>query len=935
MPVDITQRTIRVRQKSPGLFTQFRHIDLDAKKGIAAIYGKLRNSGRWLIQSLIFSREKQWTPSRVRTWVTTHNFVYPAKEQIHTKVTSPVVIDAVLEGHDDAYNILDVVILRSGPGKNQVFLEATGEVYTENFPREILPSLGEALEGINIEVYTVEGSDGEKVFMHPTSEINKQTPVGLVSHQVGFLKNVQIEEQGESPVLRAKAFFNDSHIAQDLRAVVRTAIEKAAKYVPAPSINGMMLWNPEHRDGYNFFDALKVLSMRSVEFVSRPAAGGAIYAVIEGERNMNFLEIIKAYCRRYAINGNYETTQSRLFFDSIEKPNDTLVKVMAAYGEGEQGDESAALQTLAASVDLDDLQLSAPKSPEPQESQEPGTQSEPQAKAETQPQLAQEPTVQPQSQPQLQTQPQPQIGQQVLQQLQVLQKVSEQNAEFAKQQTDVNKLLLDYVAGDKARQNRESLVREVSEAVNVGLPAHRVAYWREMIQRGQVTSLEALRIFLDHDKTIEQAREAEVLENIKELPVSTRHLAGITTPFDEADVPYLRAKQLFMVDCTEAEQDNIRKRGIRPYRTLDDMYQDLCPGDPEYTGMPFGGGPKFEQWRSRLVVRGVTEGVTAGSEVVTTSDFAGIFLQVVGELGVQRWEMLDRSAIELCELGPNFQNYVDANVVVHGAAPDMGTATESGGYPELETGARQSVTTRASKYGGIMRWSEDVVIDNRLDLINQDVLSQVDSTWRAVIRKIVDTLMGWTATGINTATFDDGHGVIYQAPGTPTGNIRRNYIQGDGRDYNTLVNLVTYMKQQADIAKAGQTPQPLTMMPGKVVCESMAWSQVDDNFTMRYKPGTENEPNKLRQPNGVAPQVVGVHQSFLHGRSDFVCVIPDPRVHGVVRYQRFRGLASPQTIWQNQPDVGRAFENGELAIKFRFPVRVTLLRPKGAFAAFS
>jgi len=475
----------------------------------------------------------------------------------------------------------------------------------------------------------------------------------------------------------------------------------------------------------------------------------------------------------------------------------------------------------------------------------------------------------------------------------------------------------------------------VNEAVADGLPDHRRGYWLQMINAGQIKEAGILKMFLEGDKKVEGSHAMQVQENFRDLPVATRHLAGITVAFDEAEVPYLRAKQLFQVDCTEEEKGIVTKRGLRAYTSLEDMYQDLCPADPDYTGMPFGGDSRFEQWKTRLITRGVVEGVTSGADTVSSNDFAGIFLQVVGELGVQRWEILDKAAIDLCEVGPNFQNYVDANVVVHGAAPDMEEATEAGGYPELGVGARQSVTTRASKYGGIMRWSEDVIIDNRLDLINQDVLSQVDATWRAVIRKIIDTLMGWTAaTGINTATHDDGNGVIYQVPGTASGDKRRNHVVGDGRQYNILVMLVNFMMQQSDIYKAGQTPQPLTLLPGKVLCETTSWSQVDDNFTMKYKPGTENESNKLRQPNGQSPQIIGVHQSFLHGRSDFVGVFPDPRKHGVIRLQKFRGLTTPSITWQNKPDIGRVFENGELAVKFRFPVRITLLRPKGAYAAF-
>jgi len=965
MPVDITKDVIRVRQRDPKLFTKFRQFTLSAAKKIRADYGQLRTSGKWIIQSLIFDREK-WNMDTVRSWITSHHYIYPAKESTHSdKLTSPFIIDTVVESHDESFNVLDVAIIKAGEGKNHIFLEQDGQFYTENFPPAIVPELLQVLDGIGMEVYVLEGQEGEKQYVHPSAEINRQTPAGLIPHQVALLKELWIDgEGGQEPTLRAKAVLNQTQSAKDLREVYRTAVEQGVKSIPAPSINGMMLWEPQRRNNRNFFDALKVLSMRSVEFVSRPAAGGAVYAVIEGAR-MNFFELLKSYCTKFVLKANFDADTPALFLESIVEPNDVLKEVQVAFGEGQ--DETAAMAALAGAAIsagiMDEGQTTPPAtSPMAPSSPPPATPPvippmAPTTPAGLIPHQATPPSTPPVSPP---TAPpvtlpatppatveldgdlegdtgtrEPGMSEQVLEQMKALQVITSQNASTLQQQTSINQMLLKYVENDQGAKREQTMVNMVNEAVADGLPEHRQGYWLQMINAGQIKEAGVLKMFLDGDKKVEGSHTRQVQENFRDLPVATRHLAGITVAFDEAEVPYLRAKQLFQVDCTEEEKGIVTKRGLRAYTSLEDMYQDLCPADPDYTGMPFGGDSRFEQWKTRLITRGVVEGVTSGADTVSSNDFAGIFLQVVGELGVQRWEILDKSAIDLCENGPNFQNYVESNVVVHGAAPDMEEATEASGYPELGVGARQSVTTRASKYGGIMRWSEDVIIDNRLDLINQDVLSQVDATWRSVIRKIIDTLMGWTAaTGINTATHDDGNGVIYQAPGTAAGDKRRNYVVGDGREYNILVTLVNYMMQQSDIYKAGQTPQPLTLLPGKVLCETTSWSQVDDNFTMKYKPGTENESNKLRQPNGQTPQVIGVHQSFLHGRSDFVCVIPNPAIHGVIRLQKFRGLTTPSITWQNKPDIGRVFENGELAVKFRFPVRITLLRPKGAYAAF-
>lgn len=982
MPVDITKDFFRIRQKNPKLFMQFRNITLSSPKGISAIYGKLRATKKWVIQSLLFSRKK-WDMTRVRAWIKSHNYVFPAKASVRPgKLTSPFVIDTVVENHDVEYNVIDVVVIRDGPGKNQIYLEADGQVYIENFTAEAVHALAETLEGVGLEVYVVEGQEGGKQYVHPSAEINRQTPVGLVPHQVGFLKDLWVDTTSEAGklLLRAKAYLNQSQFAKDLRAVIRAAFEQGARYIPAPSINGMMLWSPQRRNDRNFFDALKVLSMRSVEFVSRPAAGGAIYAVIEGER-MNFLELLKQYCKQFAITGNFDADTPASFLESVKQPDETVNKISAVFGADQ--DEATAMAILAEaalSAGLDTGEGEGTQEPgaaaspsEPPEGSSIG-QEPPAAGIPQSPPAPQEPsgtpdgvvtTPQPQTPPPqpmagtgqapaspVQTPPpsspspppQPMgtegqnpsggegaINAQVVQQLGTLTRLAQQNAGFIAQQTNVNKMLLDYVANDQHTRRKDAMVAMVNEAVSQGLPEHRKAYWMKMVETGQIAEANSLKVFLDADKETESTHELQVLENFKDLPVSTRHLAGITIGASERDIPFVRTKMLFQLPCTEAEQTLVTQRGVRPYMSLDDMYKDLVPGDSEYTGVPYGGqGPQYQRWYQRFV----TEGVAAGDEVVKSTDFANILLQVVGELGLSRWEMLDKSFLDLCETGPNFANYIDSNVVVYGSAPDMKEWTEDGGYEDLEAGARKPVTTQVKDWGGIMRWSKRVVIDNRLDMITEDVNAQIDATWRTVGRAVFDKILGWgipvgsSDPIINGLKMQDGNGVLYQA-----GGIRRNYVDGDGRMYGNLVKLLNLMMEQEDIAKPTQDPQMLVLVPGMVVCVNTAWAVINGYWNAQYKPGTENEPNELGLPNNQKPTVVGVHQGFLRDRKDFVAMLPVPALKGVLRVQYFNGQTQPKITWQNQPPMGRVFENGEIAAQFDFPLRITLIREKGAYSS--
>lgn len=75
MPIDITDRYIRIRVKNPESFIEgsFVTIELSKEKGISAIMGKLRDDpdGRMKIQTYLFDKEK-WTVDKARRWVEEH-----------------------------------------------------------------------------------------------------------------------------------------------------------------------------------------------------------------------------------------------------------------------------------------------------------------------------------------------------------------------------------------------------------------------------------------------------------------------------------------------------------------------------------------------------------------------------------------------------------------------------------------------------------------------------------------------------------------------------------------------------------------------------------------------------------------------------------------------------------------------------------------------
>jgi HK97 family phage prohead protease len=76
MPVDVTDKYIRIRVRDPGDFVDdsFRTVVLSEDQGISAVMGKLKTdpNGSMVIQSYLFLKEKGWTADKAQKWVADH-----------------------------------------------------------------------------------------------------------------------------------------------------------------------------------------------------------------------------------------------------------------------------------------------------------------------------------------------------------------------------------------------------------------------------------------------------------------------------------------------------------------------------------------------------------------------------------------------------------------------------------------------------------------------------------------------------------------------------------------------------------------------------------------------------------------------------------------------------------------------------------------------
>jgi hypothetical protein len=81
--LDITENTIRVRQKDPDRYEKFRVKEV--ADGIKFVFGKVKGKDDWEVQSIIFDKSK-FDKEKVKKWIKEHGFKIMSSELVRKMV---------------------------------------------------------------------------------------------------------------------------------------------------------------------------------------------------------------------------------------------------------------------------------------------------------------------------------------------------------------------------------------------------------------------------------------------------------------------------------------------------------------------------------------------------------------------------------------------------------------------------------------------------------------------------------------------------------------------------------------------------------------------------------------------------------------------------------------------------------------------------------
>jgi len=273
IPAEDLSKYIEVRQHPKGHFTSYQHQWLNKAQGIIKSIGKWKKTGATVVQKLLFRRDKGWTEETVKVWFSENpKYHYPeavqsglffalADDRLNDVLNLAVTAEVIPIESDDTTTVFDVILLRSGWGKNKR-RGSDGRVYQDYMSDEFLQSLIPLVEGSAVQSVRVrpkeEVTDERipdlikntvaelKQYGHPPELVNMLLSQGLEGNTIGFLKNCHLElhtgmvlgeETIDGTVVRAEFHLADTDDAKRSRQLWQTAWRQGLSKSLGLSIN--------------------------------------------------------------------------------------------------------------------------------------------------------------------------------------------------------------------------------------------------------------------------------------------------------------------------------------------------------------------------------------------------------------------------------------------------------------------------------------------------------------------------------------------------------------------------------------------------------------------------------------------------------------------------------------------------------------------------
>ena len=390
---------------------------------------------------------------------------------------------------------------------------------------------------------------------------------------------------------------------------------------------------------------------------------------------------------------------------------------------------------------------------------------------------------------------------------------------------------------------------------------------------------------------------------------------------DIADKIRVRSNLLWNIPLTQSDQDIVAKFGLKAFRGIQDEYKTLTHDDQ----LSFTWNPNFlEQMAGGIVA--------ASQSTITTMTYPDIFRAQISNHLAKYWAGIEKPYLQMMKKGEDFDHTLPIDEIVLGRLGVYEEVGETQEYGTLSAPAKRTVRSVVMKRGGIMPFSQDVIINNQTQLVKE--------TADLMAMGMSDTLADVTykkfcgfGTAFNDLDLQDEDGDILGVPnGVLYHALRNNTVNGNVTSYTDMQALIDLMLDQTDIGDSGIG---FSLLPYIAVTNIIYRGYVNNRFNAEKDPVNTDLPNMV-QTRIPLERIIGLPKSALHGKPTALILLPNPEVSPAMEIAYYNGKTAPDLIWEGSqlPQHGQAFMQDLYLLKISMRARITMKRPRFCFCLY-
>lgn len=339
-------------------------------------------------------------------------------------------------------------------------------------------------------------------------------------------------------------------------------------------------------------------------------------------------------------------------------------------------------------------------------------------------------------------------------------------------------------------------------------------------------------------------------------------------------------------DPTTGQELKTLLESAKPFRRFREAYQILT-GDESVSG-------RFN--RPGLLVDADLR------EAITTTTLPELVLDAMNIRAVQEYRMTPAPWRRIAKV-VSVEDFRAQHITRWGGFASLPVVPENNPYAALADPASEEVTYTPSKRGALVEVTREMILGNRDRDIKQIPVRIGRAAARTLTQFVCDLLVGWDGAVINGANIYDGN-PLYDAAHSNTSALALTY--------DNLNTAIDAMLNQTELSSG----EPLALRPHTLVVPIELRATAENILLSKVEPGTQADVNSVA---GIIPGdgLMVLHRAFLRNDTDNWYLVANPADGETIEIGFVEGQEEPAIFLQDGPTLGNVFTADRITFKAR------------------